>query len=76
MAAGHSRFFNAEKLHIMPYQIITMPFDGAGKVFVPDELNRFCLNKNILSRRIEFFTHMDVIDYAGIDVTVDKQLRT
>ena len=49
----------------MPYQIITMPFDRAGKVFVPDELNRFCLNKNILSRKIEFFTH-DELPYWSV----------
>lgn len=40
----------------MPYEIMTVPFDRAGKVFVPDELNRFCLNKTILCRRTEFFT--------------------
>jgi len=41
----------------MPYEIVTVPSDRAGEAFIPDDLNRFCLNKRILSRKIEFFTH-------------------
>ncbi len=37
------------------YEIITMPFNITTKSFHTDELNRFCLNKKILSSRVEFF---------------------
>ena len=39
----------------MPYEIITMPFNITTKSFHTDELKRFCLNKKILSSRVEFF---------------------
>lgn len=39
----------------MPYEIITIPFNAATKCFHADELNRFCLNKNVLNTKIEFF---------------------
>ncbi len=39
----------------MPFKIITIPFDDEKEIFLEDSLNQFCLNKKILSRRIEFF---------------------
>ena len=39
----------------MPYEIITIPFSASTKSFHTDELNRFCHNKKIVSKRIEFF---------------------
>ena len=39
----------------MSCEIITIPFNPATKGFHADELNKFCLNKKILEKRIEFF---------------------
>jgi len=39
----------------MPHEIITIPFNSKTKGFYADELNKFCLNKKILSNKIEFF---------------------
>jgi len=39
----------------MPYEIITIPFNAATRCFHADELNRFCMNKNVINTEIEFF---------------------
>lgn len=39
----------------MPFEIITIPFNVSSKCFYADELNRFCLNKNVLKTEVEFF---------------------
>ena len=39
----------------MVFAIITVPFDAVTKAFHPDDLNRFCLNKKVLSQKVEFF---------------------
>jgi len=39
----------------MSCEIITIPFNPTTKGFHADELNKFCLNKKILGKRIEFF---------------------
>jgi superfamily II DNA helicase RecQ len=39
----------------MPFEILTIPFDFAKKIFSPEELNKFCINKKVLHKRIEFF---------------------
>jgi superfamily II DNA helicase RecQ len=39
----------------MAYEIITIPFNPTTKCFHADELNRFCLNKNVLNTKVEFF---------------------
>jgi superfamily II DNA helicase RecQ len=39
----------------MSYEIVTIPFNSITKNFHTDELNKFCLNKKILNRQIEFF---------------------
>lgn len=41
----------------MPFEIITIPFDETQKVFIPEELNKFCANKRVLNKEIKFFTH-------------------
>jgi superfamily II DNA helicase RecQ len=43
----------------MPFRIITVPFDPGTGCLVEEELNRFCLNKRIVSSRAEFFTRHD-----------------
>lgn len=39
----------------MPFDIITIPFNTVSKCFYTEELNKFCLNKKILAKKIEFF---------------------
>ena len=39
----------------MKYEIINIPFDPLSKTFSPDDLNKFCLNKKIISSKVEFF---------------------
>lgn len=37
------------------YEIITLPFNSITKTFNVDDLNTFCINKKVLSTKIEFF---------------------
>ncbi len=37
------------------YEIITIPFNSITKTFNADDLNVFCLNKKVISSKIEFF---------------------
>jgi superfamily II DNA helicase RecQ len=37
------------------YEIITIPFDFVSKTFNVDDLNSFCINKKVISTKIEFF---------------------
>lgn len=37
------------------YEIITIPFDTVTKAFSADDLNAFCINKKVISTKIEFF---------------------
>ncbi len=37
------------------YEIITIPFNTITKAFNPDDLNTFCINKKVISTKIEFF---------------------
>lgn len=46
-------FFKVKK---MAFEIITIPFDPVAKVFHTAELNAFCVNKNILSKNLKFFS--------------------
>ncbi|MBA7551372.1 hypothetical protein ES705_43912 [subsurface metagenome] len=39
----------------MAYEIITIAFDKENKIFSAEDLNRFCINKRVLSKKIEFF---------------------
>ena len=39
----------------MPFKIVTVPFDREKACFLEEELNKFCLNKSVLSHRAEFF---------------------
>jgi len=39
----------------MAYEIINIPLSGNGKIFNAEELNKFCVNKKIIDRKIEFF---------------------
>ncbi len=39
----------------MPFRVFTLPFDTGTGTFPEDELNRFCLNKRLLSHKAEFF---------------------
>ncbi len=39
----------------MAFAISAIPFDPITKSFHPEELNRFCLNKKIMAKRVEFF---------------------
>ncbi|MCX6112553.1 MAG: HRDC domain-containing protein [Proteobacteria bacterium] len=39
----------------MPHEIITIPFNASAKSFYADELNKFCLNKKVSNKKIEFF---------------------
>lgn len=48
----------------MTFAIITIPFDPVTKGFQPDELNRFCLNKKIVTKRIEFFKDGEAVYWS------------
>ena len=37
------------------YEIITIPFNIITKTFNADDLNSFCINKKVISTKIEFF---------------------
>ncbi len=37
------------------YEKITIPFNTLTKGFAADDLNAFCINKKVLSAKIEFF---------------------
>ena len=39
----------------MPYEIITVSFTPGSRTFNADDLNKFCANKKILYRKVEFF---------------------
>jgi ribonuclease D len=39
----------------MPVRIFTLPFDASRELFQEEELNRFCLNRQVTQRRAEFF---------------------
>jgi superfamily II DNA helicase RecQ len=39
----------------MTYEIINIPLSPATKTFNTEELNKFCLNKKIITHKIEFF---------------------
>jgi len=39
----------------MAYEIITIPFNENTRCFHADELNKFCLNKRVVSMKAEFF---------------------
>jgi superfamily II DNA helicase RecQ len=60
-AAGKARrarfllFLSLRFWYIMPYEIITIPFNAVTKSFHADELSRFCINKKIINKEIEFF---------------------
>ncbi len=41
----------------MPFEIITIPFNTEGKIFNVDVLNNFCLNKKIITKKVEFFSN-------------------
>lgn len=41
----------------MNFKIITIPFDDSKELFLDDELNKFILNKKIISKKLEFFTY-------------------
>ena len=40
----------------MPFKIVTIPFEIEKEAFLEEELNRFCLNKKMLSWQAKFFT--------------------
>ena len=44
---------------IVPFKIITIPFEGENEVFSEETLNQFCLNKKIQSWQAKFFTVED-----------------
>lgn len=39
----------------MAYEIINIPLSIGSKTFSGEELNKFCSNKKIIERKIEFF---------------------
>jgi superfamily II DNA helicase RecQ len=39
----------------MAYEIINIPLSSGSKTFTTDDLNKFCANKKIIERKIEFF---------------------
>lgn len=41
----------------MPFEIITIPFNSLSKTFDAGDLNDFCINKRVLSTKIEFFNN-------------------
>jgi superfamily II DNA helicase RecQ len=41
----------------MAYKIINIPLSPGSKLFNADELNKFCINKKIIERKVEFFQH-------------------
>ncbi len=51
--ADSTRYESARE---MPFEIITIPFNQEEKIFSAETLNKFCLNKKILSKRVEFFS--------------------
>jgi superfamily II DNA helicase RecQ len=40
----------------MPVRIFTIPFDVQHKLFQDEELNRFCLSRQVAPKRAEFFS--------------------
>ncbi|MCB9473377.1 MAG: HRDC domain-containing protein [Candidatus Delongbacteria bacterium] len=40
----------------MPVRIFTLPFDTQRELFQEDELNRFCLSRQVTQKRAEFFS--------------------
>jgi hypothetical protein len=48
----------------MAFAIITIPFDPMTKGFHPDELNRFCLNKKIIAKKVEFFKDGEAVYWS------------
>ena len=47
--------YEYEKAEVMPYKIITVPFDREKSCFLEEGLNAFCLNKTVVSHKPEFF---------------------
>ena len=39
----------------MAYEIINIPLFSGSKTFNADDVNKFCANKKIIERKIEFF---------------------
>ena len=39
----------------MAYEIINIPLSSGSKAFNTDDLNKFCANKKIIARKVEFF---------------------
>jgi hypothetical protein len=48
----------------MAFAIITIPFDPVTKGFHPDELNRFCLNKKIIAKKVEIFKDGEAVYWS------------
>lgn len=48
----------------MAFTIITIPFNPVTKSFHPVDLNRFCLNKNILTKKVEFFKDGEAVYWS------------
>ena len=63
----------------MSYEIINIPLSPATKSFNTEELNKFCLNKKIITTQVEFFQQDNsafwtvFIEYDTILETIGKE---
>jgi len=48
----------------MAFEIITVAFNTETKSFFTDELNKFCINKKIIDKKVEFFKDQTTVYYS------------
>jgi superfamily II DNA helicase RecQ len=59
----------------MAYEIINIPLSSGSKIFNADDLNKFCANKKIIERKIEFF-QQDGTAYWSVFIEYDTILES
>jgi superfamily II DNA helicase RecQ len=78
------RTYAAEKFifgYFVAFRILTVPFDTITETFAEDLLNRFCTNKRVLSKQVEFFTcdgkpfWSVFLEYESLDGSESKTSR-
>ncbi|KPA19074.1 HRDC domain-containing protein [Candidatus Magnetomorum sp. HK-1] len=67
----------------MQVKIITLPFDPTGNVFEDDTINKFTMNKQIISMKSQFFYHNDlpywsvyIVYNVDVDLTMKEDLKS
>jgi hypothetical protein len=54
--AGTGKNFLVFRGILLSFEILTVPFNSDKSLFNCDDLNRFCLNKRVISHKSEFFS--------------------